>query len=86
MIYDRLTWRAYVAGTLGGVVDALVWAFSVSDENGDPSFGAPIVRILVAFFLGFVFGMAAIRLVALMIRRIPANSPWETQLWMDIAP
>jgi hypothetical protein len=86
MIYDRLTWRAYVAGVLGGVVDAAVWAILVTDEKGDPRFGAAILRILAAVPLGILFGLAAIRLAALVVRRMPANSPWETQLWMDIAP
>jgi len=86
MKYDRLTWRAYVAGALGGVINAVVWASSVSSESGDPRFGSAIVRILAAVPLGLVFGLVAIRLAALVVRRMPANSPWETQLWMDIAP
>ena len=45
MNYDRFTWRAYVAGTLGGVVDAALWAMSVSYERGDPRFGASVLLL-----------------------------------------
>jgi hypothetical protein len=84
--YDRLSWRAYVGGIVGGAVDGVVWALSFPNRDQDLNWVMPILRLLVAVFVGGLLGMFAIRLVSRIIRRIPASSPWETQLWVDIAP
>jgi hypothetical protein len=84
--YDRLTWRAYAAGIIGGAIDGAAWAFSFPNRDQDLNWVTPILRLLVAVLLGSLLGLFAIRLVSRVIPRMPANSPWKTQLWMDIAP
>ena len=83
---DRLTWRASLAGALGGAIDGGFWALSVPEPSESWDWVTPSLRVLIGVPLGAILGLVAVRLLARVVARIPADPPWRTQLWGDIAP
>jgi hypothetical protein len=79
----RLTWRAYILGIICGVWVGLEWA-ALYPQSREGFEGIP--RLLLAFVLGGIFGVLGIRIASKFLARLPARSPWETQLWRDIPP